>query len=528
MTTTRVGGSVLLAATVCAVLWLVGAAADARPALAPAAKSTSQPTSVPAVSAERIAALISQLGDDSAAKRQQAARELAKIGAPAISALRKATASDDPEIAAQASALLRASLQMQAGQYLRWKVELPEGYTYRLVMAKDAAVVHRFHDDKGTLHAISLTDGKPKWEFEVGHIVTAPFVRPRPMPSPPTVESLGDILLVHEHTGEAVKPDEYTSQLIALSAATGDVLWRRDIDTSFCTYFDGEHLGYTRGFEDFRLGRLSLKDGTALMEKEIPGMVVETSDGGFLHPTSRVEKGVFLASRYDSDNQSTYLAALDFTTGEMLWEKHVDSPAGFLRKDDDSPGVLVFSHSKENMLTLTTYDPRSGEEVTAVTLSKEASSLGVLRVLPKGRFLQKDRSTDAVMVHDLASGKEVWRYTPRKRDDDRPKPNMQLLRNNDIFFMPPPPTVHNGMVLLGVDDGLFALDLNTGKPLWKYPMEHHVVRNLETRGDVVYLVARDLTDPGEGDTAKFHLHALDLTKARQLGPPEDEVVERNE
>ena len=51
---------------------------------------------------------------------------------------------------------------------------------------------------------------------------------------------------------------------------------------------------------------------------------------------------------------------------------------------------------------------------------------------------------------------------------------------------------------------------------------------LETRGDVVYLVARDLTDPGEGDTAKFHLHALDLTKARQLGPPEDEVVERNE
>ena len=50
------------------------------------------------VTAERIAGLIQQLGDKRFAKREAAGKELVAIGEPALGALRKASASPDPEV----------------------------------------------------------------------------------------------------------------------------------------------------------------------------------------------------------------------------------------------------------------------------------------------------------------------------------------------------------------------------------------------------------------------------------------------
>jgi HEAT repeat protein len=59
--------------------------------------------------AERIARLIKQLGDDSFATREAASKELKGIGAPAVAALRKASASsDDPEIRLRAKRIEEA------------------------------------------------------------------------------------------------------------------------------------------------------------------------------------------------------------------------------------------------------------------------------------------------------------------------------------------------------------------------------------------------------------------------------------
>ncbi len=56
--------------------------------------------------AARIAQLISQLGSEQYAEREAAARALDTIGPPAVEALRKAAASDDPEIRRRAQALV--------------------------------------------------------------------------------------------------------------------------------------------------------------------------------------------------------------------------------------------------------------------------------------------------------------------------------------------------------------------------------------------------------------------------------------
>jgi RNA polymerase sigma factor (sigma-70 family) len=64
---------------------------------------------------ERVAALIRQLGDDAFAKREAASKELLAIGVPALAALNKAKASDDPEVQRRATLLYKkiaATLQV--------------------------------------------------------------------------------------------------------------------------------------------------------------------------------------------------------------------------------------------------------------------------------------------------------------------------------------------------------------------------------------------------------------------------------
>jgi formylglycine-generating enzyme required for sulfatase activity len=57
--------------------------------------------------AERIAALVRQLGDDRFARREEAVRELEKIGEPAIDALRKARYDRDPEVRRRVAEVLK-------------------------------------------------------------------------------------------------------------------------------------------------------------------------------------------------------------------------------------------------------------------------------------------------------------------------------------------------------------------------------------------------------------------------------------
>jgi len=523
-----------------AVVWLFGVAVDAQTTSTSVARATSAPTSrpttAPAVSAERVAALIAQLGDDSAATRQQASRELTQVGEPAIPALRQAATSRDPEVAALASGLVKTILQANAGilraqadTYLRWKAELPAGYNRNLAFAGNVAVFHNFQDGKGKLHAISLADGKGKWEFAVGHIASPPFVRQSAPPSATLSKPFGDMLLVYEHAGEAVSPKDYKSQLIALSSATGKVLWRRDIDTSFVVYTDGNHLVFSQEHEGTkRIGLLSPRDGTTVWEEDISDMVRKTGENSWALPNCYVTKGIFLVWRHDEKQGTSLLVAWDPATGERLWEKTVDGFGGtlLLAANEDSPNVPIFLRSKGGELTFTAYDPRSGKEAAPIEMPLEAAKGGLWR-MGSGRMLRTQ--SIGMMAFDTTSGKRVWQYTPRKSEDDYAKRDalLQSLKGQYLWDLPLR-EVHGDMVLLNVHDGLLSLDLQTGKPLWKYPTAGLAICTLDVREGVAYFVAYDVTESGDPNVAKSYLHALDLSKARQLGVPEGETVERNE
>src|SRR5262245_34658276 len=64
------------------------------------------PTRKRALAAAEIAALVRQLGDDRFEKREAASRALAEAGEPALSAVRKASSSDDPEVRRRATRVL--------------------------------------------------------------------------------------------------------------------------------------------------------------------------------------------------------------------------------------------------------------------------------------------------------------------------------------------------------------------------------------------------------------------------------------
>jgi hypothetical protein len=59
-----------------------------------------------ALAAQDVDSLIEKLGDDDPRAREEAAREIVRIGKPALDALRKTEGSSDPEIAQRAAALI--------------------------------------------------------------------------------------------------------------------------------------------------------------------------------------------------------------------------------------------------------------------------------------------------------------------------------------------------------------------------------------------------------------------------------------
>lgn len=92
----------VLAVSVFGIAFLTTVLAQSKPAATGLASSTTGTASNPAVDTTDIDRLIARLGDDTFAEREKAQQALLKIGLPAVSALTRAAASSDPEIAVRA------------------------------------------------------------------------------------------------------------------------------------------------------------------------------------------------------------------------------------------------------------------------------------------------------------------------------------------------------------------------------------------------------------------------------------------
>ncbi|HUU59485.1 MAG TPA: HEAT repeat domain-containing protein, partial [Phycisphaerae bacterium] len=95
--------------TCLALLW-IGLLAAFAAGQEDAAPPPGEGTTRPAIDARTIAALIRQLGDDKWTVREAATRELAKIGAPALPAVRRAMLSNDLEVRERAKIIYQEIL----------------------------------------------------------------------------------------------------------------------------------------------------------------------------------------------------------------------------------------------------------------------------------------------------------------------------------------------------------------------------------------------------------------------------------
>ena len=140
---------------------------------------------------------------------------------------------------------------------------------------------------------------------------------------------------------------------------------------------------------------------------------------------------------------------------------------------------------------------------------------------------------------DIASGERAWLYDlPKDSPIHRAYAGMGHSRAMEGMV-----TVYDGAAVLSVGNGLLAIDLKTGKPLWRYPMAGIITWGPVVRDGIAYFTADSDVEFSEGaigimphylvrlrrsadpKPATRHVYALDLAKAKQLGVPEEETVE---
>src|SRR5262249_2994629 len=103
---------------------------------------------------DRIAGLVSQLGDAKYVKREAAMKRLKAIGDPALAALRKAlAANDDPEIRRRALQVIRTL----AGRKIKKELKRFQG-TWILVSHEQGGQITRFQDN-----SLTITITRNKW-----------------------------------------------------------------------------------------------------------------------------------------------------------------------------------------------------------------------------------------------------------------------------------------------------------------------------------------------------------------------------
>jgi len=504
--------------------------------LCDAAQATdTQPTSAPAVTPERIAALVKQLGDNSAAKREQATDELAKIGLPALPALHEASKSDDAEVVHRAR-LLRTAITKAAianNEGLLWKTQLPDGFNRTLHLAGDMAVVH--NDDDGNLHAYALADGTKKWEFQTGHFA-------RLHVPPPRMVTIGTILITHvydhgddpETQPSSENPKKPQLRLAALDSATGDELWRHDAHSPIS---DGERLFCFN--KNLHVCRLSPKDGSILWTLDAPKLIgTEPKDTALSYIQIKKDVCVF-DIWYGKDDQSmkwrgTVIVEADI--GKKLWDLETPDPDVYYVAERMVVNERLFLRlrkyaddlSSMEYLPVKMYDLKSGKELEMKEPDKKEwehrNKLAMEGTTMIGDHIVWDKA-DKLEVYDLATGKRVWKHTLRDADDGETR--LAVLDSRESLLSPP--VAYGDAVLTLVDDGLLALDLKTGKPLWKYPLPTVITHGPVIRGDIAYFITDDGdTKPLSHERKPRYLYALDLAKAKRLGPPDDETVETAE
>ena len=300
---------------------------------------------------------------------------------------------------------------------LRWSYQADDS------IESSAAIVNGtvyFGSMDGSLNAVSLADGKPRWRYAVEYT------------TPDSSDTFASYIQESSPcvSNGMVYVGDLNGTLHAVDARTGKVKW------TFKT--DGE-IKSSPNCYDNRIYFGSYDTYLYCLAADTGELIWKFATEGPVHSTPSISQGKVFVSGCDET-----FRAIDVKTGEQLYALPL---GGYTGASAAIRGSNVFVGTFTN-------------EVISIDLGKRILRWSYMHETRNFPFYSSAAVTDRYVVvggrdkivHclDSATGKEVWAFTTRSRVESSP-----LITGNRVF--------------VGSNDGnLYELDLKTGKKVWDF------------------------------------------------------------
>ena len=415
--------------------------------------------------ADRIATLIEQLGHTDYDQREAAEKQLTEIGPKAIAALREAGKSEDAEVRVRAERILNTIGEAGDRYDLIWRVAVPK-----------ATGSLSLHEDE-----LRLPTTKANLVLDPATGTTLREKKPIQLDLPATVCPVGERAYVIKD-GKLQLHDLKDNKLseVALKDETARALAADDthvyvLGTKHITAHRQGDLSqvWQREFVGREIGDTLLIDGKHLFIIAGPGLaMLDAKDGDIrwhnahlLGPSSR---------------------KMTITVDGEKIEYDSNAPRGRIAREGDRVFVTrdsrVVAVDVKSGRTLWTMDPFNPDKPAEATVG---TTRAVIRIgIGGGGGGAPAPGGGGIIIGGIAA------------------PDTTDLKRLTLDL---PVTASDGVVMVGITDGLIAFDSATGKRLWKLGTKTRVSQPAVVKDGTVYVVS----DPAD-EEGQSHVQALPL------------------
>ncbi len=305
--------------------------------------------------------------------------------------------------------------------------------------------------EKSSIGALDKSTGKVLWSFKTRNSVKN------------NMALWGDTVLACDVEG----------RLYALEAATGKVVWYKDLRSK------GTHPVFTEG--------VTVNDGIVYAGQGSSLTAVRISDGGILWTNNAWKSGVSTVASPVVEPKSKVLLsggywlgrfAHDAVSGKLLWEKRDEDS----RICDNTPVAYGGHFFYTSPGYITEVDPITGAELLKLKIGQTVNVNS--RPVVTERYYVVGTSDKGVAAFDRQNGyKELWNYrtnpslfytAPYTKDFQMTVEGGVCLNDNNLYF--------------GANDGcLYCLDVRNGLFKWRMNLGAPILGNIVVEGNFLYV-----------------------------------------